>query len=54
MKKYKLIKKYPGSPELGTVIKENGYCYDFAVFNRHFHTMDKKKLLKIILNFGKK
>lgn len=44
MKKYKLIKKYPGSPELGLIIKKNGTCYESDVFNVHFHTMDQKNI----------
>lgn len=33
MKKYKLIKKYPGSPKLGTILKEEGFDENLGTYH---------------------
>jgi hypothetical protein len=42
-RKFKLIKCYPNSPKLGTIIKENGSCYDEGKCGG-FHTMTKQDI----------
>lgn len=39
-KKFKLIKLYPGSPELGTTVKEGSHSYTSDTFDDDYFTKE--------------